>query len=208
MISGVHYLTSYRTRRHQKQTHFMNRGLSGTRHAGQVHLTCQAPELIVPVEAPLVTHRTKLSADRWDLTWHYISHSPRKAVTTLGITGGWACCPPQAVEQIALGASPAGSYARVAAKLSFLTRNADTLPTISKTAILRMKKGLGISSCEKKEEAAAKMIYHATHLRELLPGAAHWTRDTSAIWVEEPCLIAAKPGFHQLVMGYIQNVNY
>lgn len=66
----------------------MTCGLSGTRHAGHVHLACQAPELIIPVEAPLVIHRANLSADLWDLTWHYIRHSPREAVTTLGITGG------------------------------------------------------------------------------------------------------------------------
>lgn len=56
----------------------------------------------------------------------------------MGITGGLTCSPLQAVQQVALGASHAGSYTSVCAELPFFTQNTDTFTTISKTTVLRM----------------------------------------------------------------------
>ncbi len=63
---------------------------------------------------------------------------PWETLATLSIAAGWACCLLQAVQQIALGASHAGSHTCFCTELPSFTLNTDTFTTISKTTVLRM----------------------------------------------------------------------
>lgn len=132
----------------------MNCVTAGTRHTGQLHLTSHASEFIISVHTTPRIHSTqKRLHQSGDLAWHCRFNSPREALTTLGITGGWACCPLQTAQQIALGASHAGSYTCICTELPFFTQNADTFTTVSETTVLRMMHNLVLKSTSELMEA-------------------------------------------------------
>lgn len=102
----------------------MGRVVAGAGHAGRLHLPSQAPELIVPA------HTHSLNTHRYQSAYqlrHLAPDSPREAPTALGVPGGRARRPLLPVQQAALGAPHAGSYACVHAERPGVTRDTHTL---------------------------------------------------------------------------------